>query len=41
MAAVCEYIADQEAHHRQRAFQDESRELLEKHEVAFDQRYLW
>jgi len=38
---VLEYIQRQEAHHRGRSFQDEFRALLEKHRLAFDERYVW
>jgi REP element-mobilizing transposase RayT len=41
IGAVRNYIAGQHEHHRTRSFQDEYRELLEKHEIAFDERYLW
>ena len=39
--AVRTYIALQEAHHKARSFQDELREFLNKHDVAFDERYIW
>lgn len=35
------YIADQEEHHKTRSFQDEFRTLLVKHEIEFDEEYLW
>jgi putative transposase len=38
---VKDYIANQEVHHQAKSFQDEFRELLEKHEISFDERYLW
>ena len=38
---VKEYIANQEEHHRKMTFQDEVRALLRKHEVEFDERYVW
>lgn len=38
---VKRYIADQEEHHRKMTFQDELRTLLQKHEVEFDERYVW
>jgi putative transposase len=41
MDSVRKYIADQEAHHRKLSFQDEYRQFLKKHEVPFDERYLW
>jgi putative transposase len=39
--AVRTYIAKQEEHHRQASFQDEFRQLLQKYEVPFDERYVW
>jgi putative transposase len=41
IAPVRNYIATQAEHHRKRTFQDEYRELLMKHEIAFDERHLW
>jgi REP element-mobilizing transposase RayT len=38
---VQEYISSQESHHRQISFQDELRQLMKKHEIAFDERYVW
>jgi len=38
---VQEYIRSQEEHHRRLSFQDELRQLLTKHNVAFDERYVW
>jgi putative transposase len=35
------YIAEQETHHRKMSFQEELRALLRKHEVEFDERYVW
>ena len=35
------YIANQEEHHRKKSFEDELRELLRKHEIEFDERYVW
>ena len=39
--AVRRYIENQEEHHRGQTFQDELRTLLVKHEVEFDERYVW
>jgi len=39
--AVREYIAPQEEHHRQRTFQEEYLELLQRSGVEYDERYLW
>ena len=41
VAAVRAYIENQEEHHRGRTFQDELRELLRKHEIEWDERYVW
>jgi REP element-mobilizing transposase RayT len=38
---VKQYIASQEEHHRKMTFQDELRTLLRKHEIEFDERYVW
>ena len=38
---VKKYIASQEEHHRKTTFQDEFRMLLRKHEIEFDERYVW
>jgi REP-associated tyrosine transposase len=38
---VIEYIRRQKSHHRSRSFQDEFVALLKKHDVPFDQRYVW
>ena len=38
---VREYIAKQQEHHKVKSFQDELRCFLEKHQVAYDERYLW
>ncbi len=39
--AVKTYIANQKEHHRVHSFQDEFRELLRRHHIEFDERYLW
>ena len=39
--AVISYIRMQRAHHRGQTFQTEYLELLRRHEVAYDERYLW
>ena len=38
---VREYIASQEEHHRKVSFQDEFRRLLQRYNIAFDERYVW
>ena len=39
--AVIEYVGNQEEHHRTRSFQEEYRDILQKHEIDFDERYVW
>jgi len=39
--AVREYIANQREHHRKKTFQEEYRQFLERHRIAFDERYVW
>ncbi len=39
--AVCEYIANQEEHHRRESFQEEFRGLLKKYGLEWDERYVW
>ena len=38
---VKQYIANQEEHHRKMSFQDELRLLLRKHEIEWDEKYVW
>jgi REP element-mobilizing transposase RayT len=38
---VSDYIANQEAHHDKIGFQDEFRALLRKHNLEWDERYVW
>jgi len=40
-AAVKEYIANQEEHHRTKTFQEEYVAFLQKHGVEYGERYLW
>ena len=35
-----DYFARQEEHHRKQTFEDEFRELLRRHGIEFDERYL-
>ena len=35
------YIANQRNHHRHTSFQGEFRKLMELHEIAYDERYVW
>ncbi len=39
--AVLQYVETQEEHHHTRTFQEEYRELLHRHGVEFDERYVW
>ncbi|MEO7673070.1 MAG: IS200/IS605 family transposase [Pyrinomonadaceae bacterium] len=39
--SVSKYILDQKEHHRQLRFRDEFRGLLDKHEVEYDEKYVW
>jgi len=38
---VREYIATQAEHHREMTFEDEFVAFLKKHEIEYDERYLW
>lgn len=39
--AVKTYIANQREHHRGKTFQEEYRAFLERHNVEYDERYVW
>jgi len=39
--AVLQYVETQEEHHRTLTFQEEYRELLRRHGMQFDERYVW
>lgn len=41
MAAVRGYIRDQARHHAESSFMDELRVLLDRHEVPYDEEYIW
>ena len=41
LEAVLQYIEAQQQHHRTRTFQEEYRQLLHRHAVDFDERYVW
>jgi REP element-mobilizing transposase RayT len=41
LVKVRQYIGDQEEHHKRKTFQEEYRELLERHGIEYDERYLW
>jgi len=38
---VRDYIANQAEHHKKLSFQEEYRAFLQRHRVAFDERYVW
>ena len=38
---VRDYISGQEEHHQKLSFQDEFRRLLQRYEIAYDERYVW
>jgi len=38
---IINYIENQKAHHRKHSFQEEFLLLLKKHQIEFDERYLW
>jgi putative transposase len=38
---VIEYIRNQEAHHRKRTFEEEFREILRRHGVEYDAKYMF
>jgi putative transposase len=39
--ALTAYLSDQAQHHRKFSYQEELRELLKRHRVAFDEPFLW
>ncbi len=41
IASVVNYIRDQRNHHAKLSFQDEFRAMLQKHDLEFDERYVW
>jgi len=41
LAHVEEYLANQEEHHQRVSFADELRALLERHQLDYDDRYVW
>ncbi len=38
---VVRYIETQSEHHRRKSFQEELRDLLQRHQIDFDERYVW
>ena len=41
LVEVIKYVADQQGHHRHKTFQEEFRAFLDRHNVEYDERYLW
>ncbi len=41
LAAVREYISNQQEHHKTRSFQEEFLAFIKKNKIAVDERYLW
>jgi REP element-mobilizing transposase RayT len=39
--SVKDYVLNQETHHRKMTFQDELRSILRKHDIEWDERYVW
>ena len=39
--AVLDYIRNQEQHHRKVTFQEEFIDFLKRHEIEYDERYIW
>ena len=41
MESVVKYIDEQMEHHKRVTFQDEYRAFLKRHNVPYDERYVW
>jgi len=41
LSNVIHYIQQQEVHHRKKDFKTEFREFLKRHEIEYDERYVW
>jgi REP element-mobilizing transposase RayT len=41
VSTVREYVANQQEHHRHKTFQVEYRQFLERHRIAYEERYVW
>ena len=41
LEALLQYVQRQEEHHRTHTFQEEYRELLRRHNIEFDEQYMW
>ncbi len=38
---VIQYIRDQQHHHRKKSFQEEFIDMLNKYDIAYDEKYIW
>ncbi len=38
---VIQYIRDQQHHHKERSFQEEFIDMLNKYDIAYDEKYIW
>lgn len=41
LSAVINYIRNQETHHRRKSFREEYREFVKRHEIPYDERYVF
>jgi REP element-mobilizing transposase RayT len=41
VSTVRDYISRQREHHQRKTFQEEYRAFLEKHQITYDERYVW
>lgn len=41
LPTVIHYVANQREHHRKTTFQQEFRAILKRHEIEYDERYVW
>lgn len=41
ITVIRKYISNQEEHHRKVSFQEEFRAFLKRHQIEFDERYVW
>jgi REP element-mobilizing transposase RayT len=41
LESVTAYILNQAEHHKKFSYQEELREIMKRHRVAFDERYIW
>ena len=41
LPAIVQYVARQRERHQRQTFQEEFRGLLDRHEITYDERYLW